>query len=98
MKMAGKLKAALKLTVFSMIFVLVGLTVVPKVKTIWELSERRDRLEQQKAIMVRENEKLEQELKSLDSRVAVEKLAREQLGMVKNGEQYVRSLTADNPE
>ncbi|MEN6327351.1 MAG: septum formation initiator family protein [Syntrophomonas sp.] len=97
MKMAGKLQAALKLTVFSMIFVLIGLTVVPKVKTIWELSERRDQLEQQKALMAQENKKLEQELKSLDSRVAVEKLAREQLGMVKNGEQYVRPLTIDNP-
>ncbi len=93
MKMAGKLQAALKLTVFSMIFVLIGLTVVPKVKTIWELSERRDQLEQQKAILAKENKKLEQELKSLDSRVAVEKLAREQLGMVKNGEQYVLPLT-----
>lgn len=97
MKMPGKLQGALKLMVFSIIFVLIGLTVVPKIKTIWELSERRDQLEQQKAILAKQNKKLEQELKRLDSHIAVEKLAREQLGMVKNGEQYVTPLTTDNP-
>lgn len=95
--MAGKLQAALKLTIFSLIFVFIGLTLVPKVKTIWELSERRDQLEQQKADLAKENKKLEQELKRLDSRIAIEKLAREQLGMVKNGEQFVLPLTSDNP-
>lgn len=95
MKSRGKLQAALKLTVFSIIFVLISLTVIPKVKTIWELSARRDRLEQQKASLAKENRELEQELKRLDSRVAVEKLAREQLGMVKNGEQFVLPLTSD---
>ncbi|MDD3270329.1 MAG: septum formation initiator family protein [Syntrophomonadaceae bacterium] len=95
MKSRGKLQAALKLMVFSIIFILISLTVIPKVKTIWELSERRDKLEQQKANLAKENRELEQELKRLDSRVAVEKLAREQLGMVKNGEQFVLPLTSD---
>ncbi|MDD3023138.1 MAG: septum formation initiator family protein [Syntrophomonadaceae bacterium] len=97
MKSPGKLQAVLKLAVFSIIFVLIALTAVPKVKTIWELSDRRAKLEEQKAILEKENKKLKQELKSLDSRVAVEKLAREQLGMVKNGENYVMPLTTDNP-
>lgn len=97
MKSPGKLQAVFKLAVFSIVFVLIALTVVPKAKMIWDLSGRRDKLEQQKTDLVNENNELEKELKRLDSRVAVEKLAREQLGMVKNGEQYVRPLTEDNP-
>lgn len=62
-------------------------TLVPRVKTVAELSQRRDALLLEKAELEKEHQALQRELKKVDSPETIERLAREQLGMVKPGEQ-----------
>lgn len=75
-------------------FVLV-FTVIPRVKNIAELSSRKETLEKKRAEIYARNERLEEELKNVDSLDTVEKIAREQLGMVKEGEKYVMTVIPD---
>ncbi|MDD2510459.1 MAG: septum formation initiator family protein [Syntrophomonas sp.] len=61
----------------------------PKLKIIYEMDGQRYRLEQEKVELEKKNRELESRLKEIDSSAAVEKIAREQLGMVKKGEKIL---------
>lgn len=63
------------------------LTLFPRVKTIAELSERRDTLLVEKAKLEKEQKALQVKLEKAGTPENIERLAREQLGMVKPGEQ-----------
>lgn len=67
--------------------IVIAVTLFPRVKTVAELTQRREALLEEKALLEKENQRLQQELKQVDSPENIEKLAREQLGMVKPGEQ-----------
>jgi cell division protein FtsB len=65
------------------------LTIVPRVKIIYELSAREKGLQTEKARLIQINEDRRQTLESLNSPLAFERIAREQLGMVKKGERTI---------
>ena len=64
-------------------------TIVPRAKTIYELSGRKQELLQEKARLSAINVERQQILATIDSPEGVERIAREQLGMVKNGERTI---------
>jgi cell division protein FtsB len=62
-------------------------TLIPRVATVVELSQRQQSLLTEKAALEQEQQRLQIELDKADSPANIERLAREQLGMVKPGEQ-----------
>jgi len=83
----------LKIIIFSIICAIVLVTSVPRIRTIWELTERKEKLVEKKIKLEEKSKVLKEELDGLDSRQAIEKIAREQLGMVKDGEKFITPLT-----
>lgn len=64
-------------------------TIVPRAKTIYELSSRKhDLLEEQNRLLAIKAER-EQVLATVDSPENMERIAREQLGMIKPGEKTI---------
>lgn len=82
-------KAPLKVLIAGMVCAFLVFTLVPRAKTVLELSERKADLELQKKELEEENARLNKELEQSHSLEAVEKIAREQLGMVKKGEKPI---------
>ena len=82
-------KSRPKLILAGVLVVFLMLPVAPRVKMLWDLNQRIERLENQKAQLEQHRNELEQELKQANSPAMVEKIAREQLGMVKKGETRV---------
>ncbi|MDD4172532.1 MAG: septum formation initiator family protein [Syntrophomonas sp.] len=64
-------------------------SIVPRAKTIYELSVRKNALLQEKEELTRINEERLQALAEIDSPAGIERIAREQLGMVKKGERTI---------
>lgn len=79
-------RSPLKLILTGVLVVVLLLPIAPRVKSIWDLSHRLAQLENQKAELQSTNQELKQELRQASSMATVEKIAREQLGMVKPGE------------
>lgn len=75
---------------------LLAFTVVPRVKTVWELSAQRTQLEQQKAVLEKVNKELSLKAKKANTPENIEKIAREQLGMVKKGEKALIQVVPEN--
>lgn len=82
-------KPRFKIMLVGVLVIFLLLPVVPRVKIIWDLNQRIEQLENQKAELEANKEKLERELKQANSPAKMEKIAREQLGMVKKGETRV---------
>lgn len=78
-----------KIMLVGVLVIFLLLPVVPRVKIIWDFNQRIEQLENQKAEMEKTRQDLELELKQADSPATMEKIAREQLGMVKKGETRV---------
>jgi len=70
-------------------------TIIPRVKTIWELDQQKEQLVLQKAQVERLNQQLKAQLKEAKKPEMVERIAREKLKMVKDGESYVVEVTAN---
>lgn len=56
---------------------------------IWKLKQQITNLEQEQSQLVQHQEQIKQELQSLNNPEVIEKIARENLGMVRNGETIV---------
>jgi cell division protein FtsB len=70
-------------------------TIVPRAVSIYELSSRKKELLEEKARLTQINAEQQQLLEEVDSPAGMERIAREQLGMVKNGEtSIIRVLPA----
>lgn len=93
--MREKNNKAGRLFVTGMLCLLLLFTIVPRAKSIVELSARKHALEQEKAALERLKDENQKELKSLQSPEAIERLAREQLGMVKDGEEVVVEVISE---
>ncbi len=79
-------RPGLRALFFGLIAIAVVLTIVPRVITVYDLSERKGLLEQQKDQLSQENADLEKNMQDINSPENIEKIAREQLGLVKRGE------------
>jgi cell division protein FtsL len=79
-------KKPLRLLLTGLLVCLLLFTIVPRAKIVYELSAREKALQKEKVRLTESNEALQQALKRVDSPQAIERIAREQLGMVKKGE------------
>ncbi len=75
------------LTVFLCTLLLIA--IVPRAVTIYELSARKQVLLQEKERLTQINQERSQILADVDTPQGIEKIAREQLGMVKKGERTI---------
>lgn len=82
-----------KLLLALAVLMVLAVSIVPRVQNILTLSARRDQLEQTKAEMQLHNEQLNQNKMELSSPDTLERIARERLGMTKEGEKVV--ITTD---
>ncbi|HZK44264.1 MAG TPA: septum formation initiator family protein [Syntrophomonadaceae bacterium] len=89
-------KKPFKLAVITLVCVCLMVAIIPRAKNILELSQRKANLEQQKVLLIEKNEKLTMQFKNAESIENMERIAREQLGMVKEGEQIIMSVIPKN--
>lgn len=80
-----RLKKLLTLCVCALLLI----AIIPRVVTIYELTARKNELLQEKARLTQINQERTQTLADVDTPQGIEKIAREQLGMVKKGERTV---------
>ncbi|SHG43745.1 Septum formation initiator [Thermosyntropha lipolytica DSM 11003] len=78
--------SAVKKIVVLVLCVVLLLPVVSRAKVVWELETRKKALEAQKAQLLEENKRLNEEYQRATSLENIERIAREKLGMVKEGE------------
>lgn len=90
-----KLKSG-RLFFAGLICLLIMFTVVPRTKTIMELSTRKEELQKEKSVLMKINSERKKELVELKSPEVIERIAREQLGMVKDGEIVVVEVISNN--
>lgn len=72
------------------------IAIIPRAKVVYELSMRKAELEEQKLILIEKNQTLTMELEKTKSPQYIEKIAREQLGLVKEGEQIIMPVIPNN--
>lgn len=84
-KPARPLKRILAIAVCFVLMV----TIIPRVKTIWELNQRKQQLIMQREQAEKLNRQLKAQMKEAKKPETVERIAREKLRMVKDGESYV---------
>lgn len=87
MSLKSKIRQPLRLLGIGLLCTVLLVTLVPRVKTVIELSERKQALLEQKEKLEKEQQALQLELEQASSPENIERIAREQLGMVKPGEQ-----------
>ncbi|MEN6390299.1 MAG: septum formation initiator family protein [Syntrophomonas sp.] len=88
--------ARAKLIVSCLLLGLAAWAVVPRALTVHDLGQRKAVLEQRKAALLEKNQQLTLEKNSLNSPETIERIARERLGMLKNGERYIVTKQGDN--
>lgn len=81
--------------VTGIICLLVAFTIIPRVYTICHLSREYHSLQQQKTALLKVNHQLHHEALEANSSANIEKIAREQLGMIKPGEKKVQPVIPD---
>lgn len=86
MNKLARSKVVIKIAVLGILSTIIVITLVPRLNTIWELREKKARLLERKAVLEEKHQILQEEKNWLESSRAVEQIAREQLGMVKEGE------------
>ena len=91
-----KNRFALKHILFIVLCGCLIITLVPQMKAVMELSERKAELLERKAELQERNMVLQSQLDSAGSLENIERLAREKLGMVKRGEQVLLAVPEYN--
>ncbi|NLO22388.1 MAG: hypothetical protein GX119_10400 [Syntrophomonadaceae bacterium] len=76
----------IRVLIATVLGILLLITIVPRAKCIYDLNQRKANLESEKDSLTKQNAQLEKAMQEANSPQNVEKIAREQLGMVKNGE------------
>lgn len=84
-----------RLFLTGLICIVLLVTIVPRGKTILELSSRKQALKQEKSELLKVNHQYQDSLQEIKTPAAIERLARERLGMVKNGEKVIIDLQQD---
>ena len=92
-KQTGKKNLRLFLT--GLICVVLLVTIIPRGKTILELSAQKRELKKERTELLKVNHQYQANLQELKSPEAIERLARERLGMVKNGEKVIIDVQQD---
>jgi len=79
----------LRLVLIACVCAMLLIAIVPRAKTVYDLSSRKQLLLQEKERLTQVNNERSQALAEIDSPQGIERIAREQLGMVKNGERTI---------
>ncbi|MGI6434060.1 MAG: FtsB family cell division protein [Syntrophomonadaceae bacterium] len=87
----------LRLVIFALLLSFFAVTLTPRLFTIWKLSEQKAGLEQKKMEASRINQELILQKDKLDDPAELERIAREQLGMVRKGEKILIEVRNDSP-
>jgi cell division protein FtsB len=82
-------KKSIRMFITGLLAIMLLLGIVPRAKSIVELSSQKKALQQEKARLEMINSERSKVLSSLDTPEAIERIAREKLGMVKNGEKVI---------
>ena len=72
-----------------LILTMVAISIVPRAQNIFTLTTRKNQLEITKEELLLRNQQLNQDKEELYDPAALERLARERLGMTKEGEQVI---------
>ena len=91
LKLPKLIRSVCMLAITTMLLV----ALVPRITNIVDLSQRKAMLEQEKTQLTEIKKKLSHELKAAESPETVERIAREQLGMVKKGERPITPVIYD---
>jgi len=86
----------MRLFISGLVCIVLLVTIIPRGKTILELSAQKQELKKQKAELQQVNREYQKNLQELKTPEEIERLARERLGMVKNGEKGIIDLQQDN--
>ncbi|MEQ8201858.1 MAG: septum formation initiator family protein [Syntrophomonadaceae bacterium] len=78
-----------RLVVVAVLGAVLLFTIIPRTATIYGLSARKKELLLEKQQLALINEEYRQTLAEIESPLGIERIAREQLGMVKNGERTI---------
>ncbi|MGI6452616.1 MAG: septum formation initiator family protein [Syntrophomonadaceae bacterium] len=96
MKDNSQRQRLVKLIITGLLGVLLLVGVLPRAINVWELAQTKSQLEQQKLELQQKQQELQQALDKMSSRETIEKIAREQLGMVKQGEKPIIPAVRQN--
>jgi cell division protein FtsB len=83
----------LRIVITAVLGILLLITFVPRAKCVYDLSQRKARLEAEKDSLIQQQAQLEKAMQEANSLRTVEKIAREQLGMVKQGELVIMPVS-----
>ncbi|MBP1760631.1 MAG: hypothetical protein H6Q64_173 [Firmicutes bacterium] len=86
----------MRLFISGLVCIVLLVTIIPRGKTILELSAQKRELKKQKVELQQVNREYQKKLEQLKTPEEIERLARERLGMVKNGEKVIIDLQQDN--
>lgn len=86
-----------RLIVLTVMLGFFAVTLIPRCYTIWKLNGQKQALELKKVEYSQVNQQLVEQKDKLNSPLAVEKIAREKLGMVKKGEKVLMEVKTDGP-
>jgi cell division protein FtsB len=86
----------IRLFISGLVCIVLLITIIPRGKTILELSAQKRELKKQKVELQQLNREYQKKLEILKTPEEVERLARERLGMVKDGEKVIIDLQQDN--
>jgi len=78
-----------RLVVVGVLAAVLLFTIIPRAAAIYELSIRKQELFREKKQLAQINEEYRQTLTEIESPLGIERIAREQLGMVKKGERTI---------
>lgn len=85
-----------KTLLMGLVCLFIVFTIVPRAKTVWDLTQQKQELKQQRTKLQQVNLSLKKQSDRLNSLAAVERIAREQLGMVKQGEKVIVEVVEDS--
>lgn len=85
-----------RLLISGLVCITLFVTIIPRGKTILELSAQKQELKTQKAELQQKEEHFQEKLQEIKTPEAIERLARERLGMVKDGEKVLIDIKQDN--
>ncbi len=88
-------KPVIKLLLVGFVAMSLLFTIVPRVKTVYDLNKQKVILEQQKDKLAEQNGHLQNTMSEVNSPENIEKIAREQLGLVKKGETIIIPMLPD---
>ncbi len=88
-------KPVIRLLLVGFVAMSLLITIVPRVQTVYDLNKRKVILEQEKDKLVQQNGNLQKTMTKVNSPENIEKIAREQLGLVKKGETIVIPMLPD---